>query len=41
MNTPLTPEQLEALRRLDAWTLANAIEAFYERLRNEGSIAPI
>jgi regulator of RNase E activity RraA len=36
MNTPLTPEQLEALRRLDACTLANAIETFNVRLRNEG-----
>jgi 4-hydroxy-4-methyl-2-oxoglutarate aldolase len=36
MNTPLTPEQLEALRRLDACTLANAIESFQTRLRNEG-----
>jgi len=36
MNSPLTPEQLEALRRLDACTLANAIETFSERLRNEG-----
>jgi regulator of RNase E activity RraA len=36
MNVPLTPEQLEALRRLDASTLANAIETFHERLRNEG-----
>ncbi len=35
VNT-LTPEQLEALRRLDACTLANAIETFHERLRNEG-----
>ncbi|HEY2083716.1 MAG TPA: RraA family protein [Verrucomicrobiae bacterium] len=34
--TPLTFEQLEALRRLDACTLANAIETFHERLRNEG-----
>jgi len=33
---PLTFEQLEALRRLDACTLANAIETFHERLRNEG-----
>lgn len=32
----LTFEQLEALRRLDACTLANAIETFRERLRNEG-----
>jgi regulator of RNase E activity RraA len=36
MNTPLTPEQLEALRRLDGCTLANAIETFDIRLRNEG-----
>ena len=36
MNPPLTPEQLESLRRLDACTLANAIETFHERLRNEG-----
>lgn len=33
---PLTFEQLEALRQLDACTLANAIETFHERLRNEG-----
>lgn len=32
----LTSEQLENLRRLDASTLANAIETFRERLRNEG-----
>jgi regulator of RNase E activity RraA len=36
MNTPLTVEQLEALRRLDASTLANAIESFQRRLHNEG-----
>lgn len=36
MNPPLAPEQIEALRRLDACTLANAIETFHERLRNEG-----
>jgi regulator of RNase E activity RraA len=36
MNAILTPEQLEALRRLDACTLANAIETFTVRLRNEG-----
>jgi 4-hydroxy-4-methyl-2-oxoglutarate aldolase len=36
MNPPLTSEELEALRRLDACTLANAIETFQERLRNEG-----
>ena len=38
MNSPLTPEQLESLRRLDACTLANAIETFHERLRNEGFV---
>jgi|SRR6185437_3326701 len=32
----LTFEQLESLRRLDACLLANAIETFHERLRNEG-----
>jgi len=37
MNS-LSPEQLEALRRLDACTLANAIETFHERLRNEGFV---
>jgi 4-hydroxy-4-methyl-2-oxoglutarate aldolase len=36
MNTDLTLEQMEILRRLDACTLANAIEMFHERLRNEG-----
>jgi regulator of RNase E activity RraA len=36
MKAPLTTEQFEALRGLDASTLANAIERFHERLRNEG-----
>lgn len=36
MSEPLNFEQLESLRRLDACTLANAIETFHERLRNEG-----
>jgi regulator of RNase E activity RraA len=36
MNTPLTAEQLEALRQVDGGTLANAIETFQERPRNEG-----
>jgi len=36
MKTDLTPQQLESLRRLDACVLANAIETFHERLRNEG-----
>jgi 4-hydroxy-4-methyl-2-oxoglutarate aldolase len=34
--SPLTEADLDALRRLDACTLANAIETFGERLRNEG-----
>jgi regulator of RNase E activity RraA len=36
MNTQPTPEDLEALRGWDACTLANAIETFEVRLRNEG-----
>jgi regulator of RNase E activity RraA len=36
--SPLTDEQLEALRRIDACTLANAIETFNARLRNEGFV---
>jgi regulator of RNase E activity RraA len=36
MKNQLSPEQLEALRGLDACTMANAIETFHERLRNEG-----
>jgi hypothetical protein len=36
MKPALSHDQLEALRRLDACTLANAIETFDERLRNEG-----
>jgi len=36
MNAILTSEQWEILRRLDACTVANAIETFDERLRNEG-----
>jgi regulator of RNase E activity RraA len=38
MKAPLTPEQLEALRRLDTCTVANAIETFHQRLRNEGFV---
>jgi 4-hydroxy-4-methyl-2-oxoglutarate aldolase len=38
MSTTLTPEELHALRGLDACTLANAIETFHERLRNEGFV---
>jgi len=36
MNAALTPEQLARLGRLDACTLANAIETFHQRLSNEG-----
>ncbi len=36
--TPLTDVELEALRRIDACTLANAIETFHQRLRNEGFV---
>jgi len=37
MKEPLlSAYQFEALRALDACTLANAIETFHERLRNEG-----
>jgi len=36
MISPLSPEQLEAIRRFDTCTLANAIETFEMRLRNEG-----
>jgi len=36
MITPLTAEEFEALRRWDTCTLANAIETFRVRLRNEG-----
>jgi regulator of RNase E activity RraA len=39
MKPPLTPEQLEALRQLDTCTVANAIEDFRVRLRNEGFAA--
>ncbi len=36
----LTPEQLEAIRRFDTCTIANAIECFGIRLRNEGFTRP-
>ena len=35
---PLEPCLLDALRHMDAGTLANAIETFQQRLRNEGFI---
>ena len=34
----ISPELLQALRQLDACTLANVIETFHERLRNEGFV---
>jgi regulator of RNase E activity RraA len=37
---PLTPEQLEALRRVNTPTIANAIELFEVRPRNEGFLGP-
>ena len=37
---PLTAGQLQALRGLDACLLANAIETFQVRLRNEGFVDP-
>jgi regulator of RNase E activity RraA len=36
MAATITPEELEALRRYDTCTVANAIESFKVRLRNEG-----
>jgi 4-hydroxy-4-methyl-2-oxoglutarate aldolase len=36
MNPSLTNEELAALGRIDACSLANAIESFHARLRNEG-----
>ena len=36
MSDILNSDQMEILRRLDSCTLANAIETFHERLRNEG-----
>ena len=38
MNPVLTREQLDILSHLDACTLANAIEIFQKRLRNEGFV---
>jgi regulator of RNase E activity RraA len=36
VNDPLSPSELEALRRITTPTIANAIETFDLRLRNEG-----
>jgi 4-hydroxy-4-methyl-2-oxoglutarate aldolase len=36
VDSNLTPEQFDALRRMDGCSLANAIETFNVRLRNEG-----
>lgn len=38
MKHSLTAEQLEALRQVDTCTVANAIETFHARLRNEGFV---
>jgi regulator of RNase E activity RraA len=35
-SSPLSPSELHALRLLDSCVVANAIETFHERLRNEG-----
>ena len=39
VKTVLTEDQLEALRKFNACLLANAIETFHKRLRNEGFVA--
>jgi len=36
LDSQLTAEQIEALRRLDSCTVSNTIEAFQVRLRNDG-----
>lgn len=36
MTLPLTPDKIEALAHLDTCTVANTIEEFHLRLRNEG-----
>ena len=38
MIPPIEAEQLRALARLDGCTVANAIETFHHRLRNEGFV---
>jgi regulator of RNase E activity RraA len=40
MTPPLSPEVLTALQKLDTCTVANAIETFNVRLRNEGYAQP-
>src|SRR6185369_16802135 len=37
---PLTPDQMNAIRAFDTCTIANAIEKFEVRLRNEGYTSP-
>ncbi len=37
---PLSPETFEAIRQYDTCTIANAIERFHVRLRNEGYTQP-
>lgn len=38
VSPALTAEEIENLRRIDACTMADAIETFHERLRNEGFV---
>jgi 4-hydroxy-4-methyl-2-oxoglutarate aldolase len=38
MHAALSPDELESLRRIDACTMADAIETFHTRLRNEGFV---
>src|SRR5712692_8412770 len=39
-KSPLPPEQMAAIREFDTCTIANAIETFNVRLRNEGYTQP-
>lgn len=40
MNSPISADQLDSLRRLDSCSIANAIEARNLRLRNQGYMKP-
>lgn len=40
MTASISPDTLQALQKLDTCTVANAIETFYVRLRNEGYTDP-
>ncbi len=39
-SSPLSPDEIEAIRQFDTCTVANAIERFGVRLRNEGFTRP-